>query len=91
LTLELIRNARAFVVSIKSTVNQYNFITQRNLGNNDLKKIISLEQKLVKEQYLIASQDSKIGFEASNHYLYTQNSFIEKIINLSKISNNFNK
>ena len=82
LTNELIRNAKAYLINIESLLNQYLYIEARDNGSNDLKKYINKEYKLTKELYALAALDSKIGFEASNQYYYTQNSFLEKIINI---------
>jgi hypothetical protein len=33
----------------------------------------------------LAAEDSSIGFEASNHYLYNENTLLEKLLSLDKI------
>ena len=50
--------------------------------NNNIIKYLNKELKLTLELYKLASSDSTIGFEASNQYIYTQNMFLEKIINV---------
>ena len=35
--------------------------------------------------YRIVCRDSKVGFEASNHYYYTPNDLLEKVINCRHI------
>jgi hypothetical protein len=36
---------------------------------------------LARELFTLASQDSRIGFEASNHYYYVPLDLVEKVIN----------
>lgn len=84
-TNELIRYAKVFTINMKSTVNQYNYILKRRQYAN-FEKELKTEMKLIKELYLLTARDSKIGFEASNQYVFTQNAFLEKIINLKNIS-----
>lgn len=43
--------------------------------------IIEDEIELAKELYDIVRNDSRIGFEASNHYFYTAQDLMEKVIN----------
>ncbi len=85
LTNELIRNAKAYLINIESLLNQYLYIEARDKGSNDLNKYLIKEYKLTKELYLLVSSDSKIGFEASNQYYYTQHNFLEKIINIKQL------
>jgi aminoglycoside N3'-acetyltransferase len=47
----------------------------------ELRDIIRQEQKLAVELWQIIGKDSRIGFEASNHYFYTEKSLKEKVIN----------
>ena len=43
------------------------------------------ELENAKELLRLLYQDAKVGFEASNHYFYTERNLIEKIINITKI------
>jgi hypothetical protein len=40
---------------------------------------------LAEELLAVMRADSRIGFEASNHYYYTRNSLMEKIFNCQRI------
>ena len=40
---------------------------------------------VTKALYSIAARDARIGYEASNHYYFTQHTFLEKIINLYQL------
>lgn len=44
-------------------------------------RIIKKEKLLAEKLISLAAEDSKIGYETSNHYFYTQNSLLEKIVN----------
>ena len=73
-------------VNIKSVLVQIEFNEQRQGKNKDL--ILSLleeERELTKRLYKLASSDAKIGYEASNHYFFTQNSFLEKLLNIDAL------
>jgi hypothetical protein len=44
-------------------------------------QIVRQEMELARHQYSIARQDSRIGFEASNHYYYRPLDLAEKVLN----------
>jgi hypothetical protein len=76
--------------NLKSTLVQIAYNEARE--ECDKQKILALldeETALAKQHYALASTDCKIGYEASNHYYYTQNSFLEKLINLEFIKEYF--
>ena len=90
-----LRYARAAWLSFRSIANQTRFITARNqlsdapdeLGpdeqqrlRRDMKRILNDEIDLAKQLHGLAQEDSCIGFEASNHYLYLPVDLIEKVI-----------
>ena len=52
-----------------------------------MRKCATEEQTLAIKLYHIARVDSRIGFEASNHYYYTLNDLREKVINCDYILN----
>jgi hypothetical protein len=83
---QLKRYAEVVFVNIKSVLVQIEFNEQRQGKNKDL--ILSLleeERELTKRLYKLASSDAKIGYEASNHYFFTQNSFLEKLLNIDAL------
>ena len=56
--------------------------------NDDIerrKELMLQEIKNVCVLFEIARRDSRIGFEASNHYYYTLNDLVEKVINCKYI------
>lgn len=83
---ELCRYAELVYVSLKSTCVQTEFNAIRESGNKQaILDILDKETALTKRHFALASQDSRIGYEASNHYYYTQNSFLEKLLNLNHL------
>ena len=80
---ELIRYAKVVYINLKSTLVQINFNLKREKGNKqEILTLLDEELALTKQLYELSSQDARIGYEASNHYYFTQNSFLEKLINL---------
>lgn len=76
----------------RSVANQIRFIMFRDDlskddrdKNNHLIKITQDEIQLAKQMYQISKKDSRIGFEASNHYYYFPLDFVEKVINCDYI------
>ncbi len=78
----------------KSMANQTQFIISRNKilsGTLDpagikhemeiVETVVNNEIELAKQMYVFSKADSRIGFEASNHYYYFPLDFVEKVIN----------
>ncbi|MBU0477162.1 hypothetical protein KKC91_01140 [bacterium] len=69
----------------RSTYLQIRFVRLRDCKNDKenlkLIEIIDEEIKIAKTLYNIVRLDSRIGFEASNHYYYTVNDLREKVLN----------
>ena len=80
---ELYTMAKASYCHLRSTYLQTAFTRLRNAGTGkaDMLKYAREELVLAKELHDIVLKDSRIGFEASNHYYYTVNDLREKIIN----------
>ncbi|KKR03706.1 MAG: hypothetical protein UT30_C0021G0005 [Candidatus Uhrbacteria bacterium GW2011_GWF2_39_13] len=67
---------------LRSTYLQIRFIRLRDKGLKEgLLQILNEEIKLAKIMHDIVMRDSRIGFEASNHYFYTLNDLREKVLN----------
>ena len=80
---ELIRYAKVVYVNLKSTLIQIDYNLKRENGNKqEILTLLDEELALTKQLYELSSQDARIGYEASNHYYFSQNSFLEKLINL---------
>ena len=78
--------ARAAAIHFRSTANQARFVHLRQQPRSKenikaLEEILHSEIALARELHRIQSIDSRIGFEATNHYYYVPQDLIEKIIN----------
>ena len=86
--------ARVVYLHFASVGNQIRFVLARDalrlpdLSSNDrqglhdqLHKLLDHEITLARELFILAQKDSRIGFEASNHYFYVPNDLVEKVIN----------
>ena len=45
-----------------------------------LRKILKMEEKTAKRLLRLVLNDSRVGFETSNHYFYTERNLMEKIV-----------
>ncbi len=87
---ELRRFAEVVYVNIKSMAVQTRYNVARDEGRRaDIPALLCEEGKLARRLYALAASDSRIGYEASNHYYFTQNNFIEKIICLDRLEREF--
>ena len=76
------RIAEAVRVHFLSVANQANFVIAREAGDTEtMRQVVQEELELVKAFFPVVKVDSRIGFEASNHYYYVPIDLVEKIIN----------
>ena len=76
------RIATAAYCHFKSTLLQIIFVRARNAGDKEkMEKAVKDELKNTLSLLETVINDSRIGFEASNHYYYSINDLVEKIIN----------
>jgi hypothetical protein len=78
--------AGAAYCHFRTTYLQIRFIRLRDAGINassltEINRVLDEEQQIAQTLVCIVREDSRIGFEASNHYYYTVNSLLEKILN----------
>lgn len=74
--------AEAAGIHFASCINQARFITARDSKDSTATaEAIGAETELGKRLYHLAKADSRIGFEASNHYYYVPLDLVEKVIN----------
>ena len=78
------RFASVLYINLKSSLNQTIFNEKKANGIVDV-DILKEEVDLTKRLHSLVSQDTRIGFEASMHYYFTQNSFLERLINLDAL------
>lgn len=85
--VELYDMAVASYCHFRSTYLQIVFVRARNNGfdRERMKMCAAEELELALRLYEIARRDSRIGFEASNHYYYTLNDLREKVVNCCSI------
>ena len=88
-----LRVARAAAIHFRSTANQARFVLTRDAlasakspaETQPLKAILEQtlqsEINMAKELFDIQTHDSRIGFEASNHYFYVPLDLAEKVLN----------
>ena len=68
------------------------FIGQKKEKFSDRKAVLTLldrEYENVLSLYRLTSEDACIGFEASNHYFYNENTLLEKLINIKELRKEF--
>lgn len=83
---ELRRMAEASYCHLRSTYLQIRFVRRRNAGDKAAMIATAREElSLVHRLYELARMDSRIGFEASNHYYYSLNDLIEKMVNCEDV------
>lgn len=73
------RIAEAAYCVLRSTYLQAKWIIERDF--EAVKEEFGNTQRLL----LLAAEEPSIGYEASNHYLYTENTLLEKLLSLNKI------
>ncbi len=89
-----LRYSKVVRIHFASVANQIRYILLRDEHNStdtpverktelasEIKLLIENEIILTQELYYLMQEDSKIGFESANQYLYVQNDLLEKIIN----------
>ena len=85
---DLLNVAEATYCHFRSTYLQIRFVRLRNAGKK-LECIPVLDEGIgiAKRLLAVVYRDSRIGFEASNHYYYVANDLKEKILNCEYLKN----
>ncbi len=80
-----IRVAEAVYCNLRSSALQIRFLRMRNESIEKhtpaMQSILDEEISLAQRQLKLLRRDSRIGYEPTNHYLFTANDLLEKIIN----------
>jgi hypothetical protein len=77
-----LRFAKAAGLHFRSVANQARFVLARDArALGDVRRLAEAEGAIAKELFSLARDDSRVGFEASNHYYYVPQDLIEKAIN----------
>ncbi|MDP6506205.1 MAG: hypothetical protein QF886_21450, partial [Planctomycetota bacterium] len=81
--------ATATYCHFRTSYLQLAFVLHRNehgfVLDEKTQAIIQEELELAKTLYDILRRDSRIGFEATNHYYYTENDLVEKVLNCEQL------
>lgn len=93
-----LRYAKTVRIHFASVANQIQYIMLRDEYNSEntsqerkkelsglMRPIIENEMNLAKELYALTLEDSRIGFESTNHYFYVPNDLLEKWVNCRHI------
>ncbi len=86
---DLQRIATAAYCHFRSTYLQVAFVRRRGKTDDasraEIVAILDEETELAVTLHSIARRDSRVGFEATNHYLYTPNELVEKTLNCEAV------
>lgn len=74
--------AEAASILFLSSANQARFVQARANGKrDDMRRLLRSEIELARQMFRLQSGDSRLGFEASNHYFFVPVDLAEKILN----------
>ena len=91
-----LRFAQVTCIHFQSVANQARFVSARDALTDPSSKLSPEEQRrsreeigrcvkseiaLARQLFMLANEDSRIGFEASNQYVYVPLDLVEKVIN----------
>ena len=77
---------RAATLHWRTCVDQSRFILARDRGDKEeMRRYARRELETAKEMLSLVRRDSRLGFEASNRYIYVPNDFLVKILNCRAI------
>jgi hypothetical protein len=92
LYVEILSMAQGSFAHLQSTYLQACFIRRRNAGDVEgMKKYAHAELENTLALYSLMRRDSRVGFECSNHYYYSLQSILEKIVNCETILTELDK
>lgn len=90
--VRLKRYAEVIYVNIKSMFVQTEYNIAREGTDKDVViRFLEEERELARRLYRLAAADARVGYEASNHYYFTQNNFLEKFINIEYLLEDLKK
>ena len=72
----------------RSDLLQTEFAYCKRMGDAaGMRECAAAEKQNAKELLAVVRKDSKIGYEASNHYFYTERNLVEKIVRMRRFEN----
>jgi hypothetical protein len=99
-----VRLARAAWLHLASTLNQIRFYLSREIiasptttasaksdAGQTMRALVQAESRLARQLLELAAADSRIGYEASNHYYYLPSDLLEKIVSCEWLSTELNR
>jgi hypothetical protein len=87
-TEELLRYAKVVYCHYMSDILQTKFaLCKRKSDREGMLACIRAERRNAEELLCLMRSDAKIGYEASNHYFYTERNLVEKIIRMDVFEN----
>ena len=75
------RVAEAAGLHFRSVANQVEFVLVRGHDAARTRELLADEEALARRLFDLADADSRIGFEATNHYFYRPLDLVEKVVN----------
>ena len=83
---DLLRMAEAALCHFTSTWHLIAFVLARDAQNREeMLRLVRAERENVLKMISLRQADSRLGYEASNHYYYTMGDLAEKLINLDSV------
>ena len=79
------RVAKAAWLHFSSVANQIAFVRCRGNDWPRCRRLLEEEIQLARELFDLVNRDSRLGFEATNHYYYTRLDLAEKILNCRQL------
>ena len=84
---EITRYAEVAYLHYLSDLTQTEFALYKRSGDRAAMRECVLKERCTAERLLtLMREDSKIAFESSNHYFYTERNLIEKILRMDKFA-----
>ena len=91
-----LRYAQVAAIHFQSVANQARFtvardkladsagtlsVEERNALRNEIRRVLQSEIVLARQLFILAQEDSRIGFEAANQYFYVPLDLVNKVVN----------
>ncbi len=84
---EITRYAEVGYLHYLSDLSQTEFAIAKRYGDKETMRKCVLRERTTAERLLdLMREDAKIGFEASNHYFYTERNLLEKMLRMEKFA-----
>lgn len=80
------RVAEAAYLHIRSVANQVEFVMVRESNTRRMEELVADEAALARRLFDLVDVDSRLGFEATNHYFYTRLDLVEKVLNCRSLA-----